>query len=298
MPDTRSCTYEDLYYEMWEMSQRYRQIAQFRIIGKSHDERMIPMIELGKGNSCIFCLSGLTGPDRQTPKFLIRMIQEYTKAWESGWKIEEIYDVREALDKWRLCFIPLLNPDGYEIYERDFQAIRNPIYRQMLRMQEISAKEYTGNGRGIDLRKNFPTQYYQRRQVMQQPASENETKAMIRIFQEYPSSGLLSFNHFRNRILYFKQSRSFAANQKSYRLARHLQKCSSYYMDNLPAGQGDFSVAGRPGSGSPEQFYAEICHKPSFRIETLREESEDKEEQRQNEYRKIHTLPLEYLFSL
>lgn len=51
MPDTRSCTYEDLYYEMWEMSQRYRQIAQFRIIGKSHDERMIPMIELGKGNS-------------------------------------------------------------------------------------------------------------------------------------------------------------------------------------------------------------------------------------------------------
>ena len=112
MPDTRSCTYEDRYYEMWEMSQRYRQIAQFRIIGKSHDERMIPMIELGKGNSCIFCLSGLTGPDRQTPKFLIRMIQEYTKAWESGWKIEEIYDVREALDKWRLCFIPLLNPDG------------------------------------------------------------------------------------------------------------------------------------------------------------------------------------------
>ena len=59
---------------------------------------------------------------------------------------------------------------------------------------------------------------------MQQPASENETKALIRIFQEYPSCGLLSFDHFRNRILYFKQSKSFAANQKSYRLARHLQK--------------------------------------------------------------------------
>lgn len=38
MPDTRSCTYEDLYYEMWEISQRYSQIAQFRVIGKSHDE--------------------------------------------------------------------------------------------------------------------------------------------------------------------------------------------------------------------------------------------------------------------
>ena len=133
---------------------------------------------------------------------------------------------------------------------------------------------------------------------MQQPASENETKALIRIFQEYPSCGLLSFDHFRNRILYFKQSKSFAANQKSYRLARHLQKCSSYYMENSENGQGDFSVAGRPGTGSPEQFYAEICHKPSFRIETLEAEGKTREEQLQSEYRKIHTLPLEYLFSL
>ena len=66
MPDTRSCTYEDLYYEMWEISQRYSQIAQFRVIGKSHDERMIPMVELGKGTNCIFCLSGLTGGQADT----------------------------------------------------------------------------------------------------------------------------------------------------------------------------------------------------------------------------------------
>ena len=155
MPDTRSCTYEDLYYEMWEISQRYSQITQFRVIGKSHDERMIPMVELGKGNTCIFCISGLTGLDRQTPGFLIQMLLEYVKAWENGWKIEEIYDIREFLEKWRICFIPVLNPDGYEIYAGDFQAIRNPIYRQMLRMQEIPAKEYTGNARGTDLGKIF-----------------------------------------------------------------------------------------------------------------------------------------------
>ena len=122
MPDTRSCTYEDLYYEMWEISQRYSQITQFRVIGKSHDERMIPMVELGKGNTCIFCISGLTGLDRQTPGFLIQMLLEYVKAWENGWKIEEIYDIREFLEKWRICFIPVLNPDGYAIFRRS--AIR------------------------------------------------------------------------------------------------------------------------------------------------------------------------------
>ena len=119
MPDTRSCTYEDLYYEMWEISQRYSQIAQFRVIGKSHDERMIPMVELGKGTNCIFCLSGLTGLDRQTPMFLIRMMQEYVKAWESGWKMEEIYEVGEVLQNWRLCFIPLLS----EIYLKSGQSV-------------------------------------------------------------------------------------------------------------------------------------------------------------------------------
>ena len=126
MPDTRSCTYEDLYYEMWEISQRYSQITQFRVVGKSHDERMIPMVELGKGNTCIFCISGLTGLDRQTPGFLIQMLLEYVKAWENGWKIEEIYDIREFLEKWRICFIPVLNPDGYEIYAGDSQSDLSP----------------------------------------------------------------------------------------------------------------------------------------------------------------------------
>ena len=41
-----SCfTYEQIYYTLWELSQRYSQVTQFRVIGKSHDERMIPMLE-------------------------------------------------------------------------------------------------------------------------------------------------------------------------------------------------------------------------------------------------------------
>ena len=155
MPDTRSCTYEDLYYEMWEISQRYSQIAQFRVIGKSHDERMIPMVELGKGTNCIFCLSGLTGLDRQTPMFLIRMMQEYVKAWESGWKMEEIYEVGEVLQNWRLCFIPLLNPDGYEIYTGNFQAIRNPIYRRCFACRKYRVRSIPGTAEALISERTF-----------------------------------------------------------------------------------------------------------------------------------------------
>ena len=91
---------------------------------------------------------------------------------------------------------------------------------------------------------------------------------------------------------------SFAANQKSYRLARHLQKQAGLNADKAKYHLDDVEPTGKRGYGSPEQFYAEICHKPSFRIETLEAEGKTREEQLQSEYRKIHTLPLEYLFSL
>ena len=50
MTETAIFTYESLYYELWETARRYRAIAQFRVIGNSHDERMIPMIEVGQGD--------------------------------------------------------------------------------------------------------------------------------------------------------------------------------------------------------------------------------------------------------
>ena len=213
------CTYEELYYEMWETAGRYSKITRFQVIGSSHDERLIPAVWVGNGNQTVFCIAGMIGTDRYMPGYLVEMIKEYTRAWECGWKLEEIYNLKDLFEKWTICFVPLLNPDGYEIYENDFFAIRNPIYRQMLRMQEVSCKEFTGNARGTELRKNFPTGYYRRKQIHQQPASENETKALVRLFQDDPGRGLLSFGYAGKRIVYFRQSQAFTANQKSYRRA-------------------------------------------------------------------------------
>lgn len=291
-----NCTYEKIYYEMWETAERYKEIAEFQVIGKSHDDRMIPMVRLGYGTEGIYCIAGLTGQDRQMPLYLICMLQEYAKAWECGWDLEDFYDLRELLENWNICFVPLLNPDGYEIYEKDFFAIRNPIYRQMLRMQEIPSKEFACNSRGMDLRKNFPTNDYRRRQIHQQPSSENETKALIRLFQENPGRGLLSFGYSERKILYFRQPRAFTANQKTYRLARHLQKNAG--MDKGKYRLEDVEPVGRYKYGSPEQFYAEICRQPSFRIEIPFYDSIEMDVSGMTEYKEIHTLPLEYLFCL
>ena len=149
-------TYEKIYYSLWETAQRYGSFAQFRVIGKSHDDRMIPMLEIGTGQTAVFCLAGLNGVDRQMPAYLLKMAAEYCQAYECGWNMREFYDVKELLNKVRLCLIPVLNPDGFELCEKGYTIIRNPIYRQMLRMQNIPFQEFSYNAREWTLRRIFP----------------------------------------------------------------------------------------------------------------------------------------------
>lgn len=296
---TGPLTYEKIYYALWENAQRYSRFTQFRVIGKSHDDRMIPMLEIGTGQDVIFCLAGLDGCDRRMSTCLVEMIQEYCRAYECGWILDEEYKIRDLLDEVRICFIPVLNPDGYEICEKGFTAIRNPIYRQMLRMMESSSCDFAYNARGMDIRRNFPTSYCSRERIHQEPASENETKALIRIFQEYKSVGLLSFCHLGKRIVYFRQPQAFAYNQRSYRLARHLQKRSCYRLEKAVYEEKNRKKEDTSGSGTPEQFYAEITRQPALMIETpdFGNESE-KGDVLKKDYQDIHTLPLEYIFSL
>ena len=63
------CTYEELYYEMWETAGRYSKITRFQVIGSSHDERMIPAVWVGNGNQTVFCIAGMIGTDRHMPGY-------------------------------------------------------------------------------------------------------------------------------------------------------------------------------------------------------------------------------------
>ncbi|MFR7901136.1 MAG: M14 family zinc carboxypeptidase [Ruminococcus sp.] len=89
-------------------------------MGNSHDDRLIPMLEVGNGAQMIFCVAGIDGTQNLLPRLLIQMAEEYCRAYECGWQLEEFYEVKKLLDKIRICFLPLLNPDGYEINQSGF----------------------------------------------------------------------------------------------------------------------------------------------------------------------------------
>lgn len=281
---TLPLSYEKIYFSLWELSQRYGTFTDFRVIGKSHDERMIPLLEIGHGEESVFCISGIQGTENQIPGFLTRLAEEYCRAYECRWMVEDFYDVRNLFDAMRICMIPLLNPDGYEICRKGWAGIRNPIYRQMLKMNGIPEKEFTGNARGINLKTNFPTLYCQKIQLGKEPGSENETKALIHLLQDYRSRGFLSFTQKSEKIIQYCHARGVLRNQRNSRLARHLRNCDASFKDR--------AKKERDGIGSPEQFYAEKIKETAMEIQLAFEGETEKI------FRDMLLFPLEYLFSL
>lgn len=144
MDTVQDKTYEAIYYSLWEAARRYSSFTQFRVIGKSHDDRMIPMLEIGQGDACIFCVAGFSGTDGQMTDRLTRMALELCRIYECNWTVDELYEVKKLLDQTRLCIIPVVNPDGYEICRKGYNTVRNPIFRQMLKMQDVPAMNSRG----------------------------------------------------------------------------------------------------------------------------------------------------------
>lgn len=294
METVQDKTYENIYYSLWEAARRYSSFTQFRVIGKSHDDRMIPMLEIGQGDSCIFCVAGFSGTDGQMTDRLTRAALEFCRIYECNWTVEELYEVKKLLDQTRLCIIPVVNPDGYEICRNGYGAVRNPIFRQMLKMQDIPWDEFEGNARGMDPARNFPTTFCNRKKIHQQPSSENETRALIRIFQEYGGRGLLVFCGYGKKVVYYRRDQNFSTGQKCYRLARHLKRCTRGRLEQLTVEKE--CQSGRRSTGRPEQYYGEMIRQPAFRIELPAGSDAGKDEDQ--EVRDLMLLPLEYIYSL
>ena len=239
----------------------------------------------------------LTIPNMEIRNIFLTQIMEYFK--------KTVSENGEALEK----FCNALKNGNSEVVEQSLNNYlkRTISIRDTFVKKQMKENFYHGILLGIlgfqqnwsvssnkesgDLRRNFPTNYYQRKRVNQEPASENETRALISIFQEYSSLGLLTFSYSRGKIVYCRQEKGFAYNQKNYRMARHLQKCSGYRLEKGIAGGARVKKAGaKPEMGSPEQFYAEVIRQPSLAIEIPEYRKDDMEE--------LRLIPLEYLYSL
>ncbi|WP_343249305.1 M14 family zinc carboxypeptidase [Diplocloster hominis] len=287
----KTYTYEEMMERLNDLAGDYRSLIQIQVIGHSHDERKIPMIRLGNGEKTLICTAGVHGRETINPVLMIKMIEEYCEAYEKRIKIGE-YDVFDLLNGYEISFIPLLNPDGYEIALHGFDQIRNPILRQAAKMMNIPHEDWKYNARGVDINRNFPSRSYVQQRPNEMPLSEAESRLLVTVFQTAPSIGYLDF-HSRGKIIYYyRGAMSGLYNQRQRRIAKRLSNISKYSM-----GKKEEEMLTNNSGGNTVHYYSEYIGKPAITVETVEEEAGFPLDIRYQEeaWEEIHTIPLEIL---
>ena len=185
-------TYDELLEEMQKIADRFDAFSIFRIVGKTHDERYIPMLRIGMGMDVMVCTAGISGKEKANPANLLSVMEEYCTAYKERKKLDGM-DVYKLLNTCSICFLPIINPDGYEIVRAGFEIIKNPLLRRLCRLSRVPSDCWDYNARGVDLNMNFPCRSYIQKQLQSYPASESETQTLIRVLGEYDSVGYIDF---------------------------------------------------------------------------------------------------------
>lgn len=256
----KSYSYEELKKICEELSKESKGWIKKISIGKSWDNREIPMLILGSGKRSVLLTGGVHGRERINPVVLIKMAEEYSK--------------EGALSQWfkenRLLIIPLLNPDGYEIAAFGFSALKKQQLRsrceEIAKKEGLTAEEWKYNGRGMDINRNFPCKSWVRNYIGDVPASERETKALIRVFHRYRPKLYLDYHSRERSIYYYRAAREADYNKEQKRLAVRLSELTGYRLKEPE----EETLAGDRG-GNTVHYASEYVRCPALTLETVSE---------------------------
>lgn len=227
--------------------------------GESEDKRPLYVMEIGEGNKAVIILGGVHGRESINPAVLVQIAQDTANLLK-----QQDTAASELLKEYRLLFIPLLNPDGYVIAQEGFSAIRNTALRKEAMGKKIRPSEWKGNGRGIDLNRNFPSVSYRSANEADYAGSEAESQALIRLIRENWNGGMLDFHSRGEVIYYYRNALGEDYNKRQLRLAQYLAEESGYYL-----GTAEDEFAGDGIGGNTVHFYSEYTKMPAITVETV-----------------------------
>ena len=260
-------SYHDIMTSLKMIADEFPEFTIYRNIGRSHDGRDIPMMRVGFGMETLICTAGVHGKESINPPVFLKMIEDYCLAYHTRGLIEGV-DVHSMLNKYSICFIPLLNPDAYEIAMNGFDAIHNSLLRRLCRRRKINSKDWKYNARGVDINRNYPSRSYIQQQLSEYPASELETKALLGVFGDYETMAYLDFHSSGNIIYYYRQAMPYTYNIYSRHLARKLTRASGFIL-----GKKEEEFMSSLNGGNSVHFYSESTGKPALTIETVKNDA-------------------------
>ena len=282
-------------YDKWiraakSLAKQYDTVIKYVTIGKSHDNRDIVLLKLGVGQKHMVCCAGVHARETVNPVVLLKIAEFYAELYSNYRKQKKNFKnllgstdanmrmeyeqllfgacIFELLKTFTILMVPLLNPDGYMIALQGFEALREPGLREKCESMQISSAEWKANARGVDINRNFPSLLWKEKWKTDIPASENETRALIQLFNEYKTIGFLDF-HSRGRAIYYHRSvMPESYNIRQLEIARRLREITNY--DLVPPEE---EMEADDSGGNTVHYYSEHFYKPALTIETVEEEA-------------------------
>lgn len=243
------------------LARQYRKTAQILWEGNSHEGRPIYSVRVGAGKKTLICTGGVHGRESVNPTVLVKMTKEYCAKYP------------KELEETSILFLPLLNPDGYEI----------ALHRD---------KEWKYNARGVDINRNFPCRSYRKQKPEDMPLSEVESRILADIFQREDSIGYIDFHSRGREIYWYRAAMDTAYNKRAKKIARALCECNGYRL-----GTAADELLECTSGGNTVQYYSENYQLPAITVETIAEEAEFPLHEKWVDItlKEICMLPLHYL---
>jgi g-D-glutamyl-meso-diaminopimelate peptidase len=282
--------YDKIIRAEMALAKQYHTIIKYVTIGASHDNRDIVLLKLGLGQKYMVCIGGVHGRETINPVVLLRIIEYYAEYYMNYH--EQRYDlmrklkspnlylkeeyvqmlygacINELLKTFTILIVPLLNPDGYMISLKGYEVIGNPDLKERCLAMGQPYPEWKYNGRGVDINRNFPCRLWRQKHIMDTPASENETKALIKLFHDYRTKGFLDFHSRGKQIYYYRSQMPDSYNKKQLEIASRFQNITDYV---LMAPEEEIETG--DSGGNTVHYYSETFKKPALTIETVEEEA-------------------------
>ena len=266
-------SYENLVNDASLLSIAYPDLIQVESIGTTVSNRSILMLKIGKGKRGILLTGGVHGRETINSVVLMRMIEEYACAYTNPFDEENMkrkckIDIRQFLCEFTLYTVPLMNPDGYTIALNGFHVIHNEAQLKKARSLRIPYQEWKYNQCSIDINRNFPSITWREKFYGDEPGSELETKALMKIMIQLNTEAYIDYHSRGNEIYYYRNLMPESYNERQLQIAKRLSKVTGYKL--VPPNE---EIEVGDTGGNTVHYYSEQTKMPAFTIETVPDEA-------------------------
>ena len=309
------------YYDIAQtLEATYPEILHLEIIGYSRDSKPIyAMVMTANVRDTMarddfnlyrehyYVEAGTHGRETVNTPMLIKAIEDYAKDYYNDGHIPA-FNLQSELSKAVIHFIPLVNPDGFDLVKFGIGSVNTAAAKKMLSAVATSDySDFKANIAGVDLNRNYPDEYYDpitmkwidKFQVYpgiiprDDPSngyyagpyggSEPETKTVMNYVQKYDFRNFLSFHSKGKFIDCGKYWFGVDYNKRSFDFATALQSVNNYRVDTYSSGNE---------SGFLSDFVAAQTLKPVVTVETTLETLPTDQSLYKEAYAENYLLPL------